>query len=141
MVFVWNLSEKEWKDYFNYLRECEYNVKTEDDFVNTIGVIGSCNVGELCFDIRGWGDRTEHALGYELYVYGVDNGYNELLDGTPYDEVGYGEFGNLDDYYAMPLDEFKVIAEERFRQFITDMNDKYSNADLVAKANADIKMF
>lgn len=134
--FVWDLTEKNWKE---YPEEMLRNLDAFDCY-NTAGVVGSCRIGDLCFDFRAWGDENGAALGYELYVGGVDSGYNETPNGYPYDLVTeYGEFdlGVLD----LPLEQFKETAERVLREFILKANDNYKAADLVEKANQPLNVF
>ena len=130
MEFVWDLNEEEWKNYGVDIRKVAES--EPDGAVNTAGVVGCCRVGDLCFDLRAWGCITEDevpSLGFELYVGGVDTGYNETSEGRPYDIVDeYGEFpiAALD----MPLMKFKELAEETFEK-----------ADLIAKANEPLHIW
>lgn len=137
--FVWDLTEEDWKEYSVRIRkEAEYN---PDGAVNTAGVVGCCRTGDLCFDLRAWGQMTEGAaLGYELYVGGVDNNYGCSLEGRPYDLVEeYEEFpiSVLD----MELEEFKKLAEKEFAEFIVDVAPRYKYADLIEKANEELKVW
>ena len=134
--FVWDLTEEDWK---KYPEEMLRNLDAFDCY-NTAGVVGSCRIGDLCFDFRAWGDENGAALGYELYVGGVDSGYNETPNGYPYDLVTeYGEFdlGILD----LPLEQFKKTAEPLLRDFILKANEKYKAADLVEKANQPLNVW
>jgi len=130
MNFHWYINDDDWKNYPD-------KVKGAFDFdgcANTAGVVGYARVGELCFDLRAWGNRSENGLGYELFVGGVDSGYNETAKGYPYDLVDeYDEFpmGVL----KLPLEEFKKLAEPVFEGFIQMAAHTYKRADLIAKAN------
>ena len=138
--FSWDLTEKDWRDYRVAIRrEAEDN---PDGSVNTAGVVGCCRIGDLCFDLRAWGCITEDevpALGYELYVGGVE-GHGETLEGRPYDLVlEYGEFPI--DVLDKPLKDFQVQAEEVFKKFIEDVAPRYTGADLIEKANEELKVW
>lgn len=131
MKFVWEISEKDWDNYPKLMKECS----DFDGMVNTAGVVGNCRIGDLIFDIRAWGDYKHGCgLGYELFVGGVDTGYNETFDGYPYDIVEeYDEFPIS--VLGMKLEEFEKMAEPVFEKFIKDVNCRYKLADLLAKAN------
>jgi hypothetical protein len=134
--FVWFLTEEDWK---KYPKEMLNNLESYGCY-NTAGVAGCCRIGDLCFDFRAWGDENGGALGYELYVGGVDSGYNETLNGYPYDlATEYGEFdlGVLD----LPFDQFKETAERVLRGFILKANDSYKAADLIEKANQPLNVW
>lgn len=129
MKFVWEVNKKDWVEYPALVR----NSAEGDGMVNTAGVVGCCRIGDLVFDIRAWGEYNgKMALGYELYVGGVDDGYNETADGYPYDYVGYDEFPIS--VLAMKLSDFEKMAEPMFELFIQDANKEYKKADLIAKA-------
>lgn len=129
MRFVWDIKDNDWNEYRNLIKRCYEN----DSVINTAGVVGCCRVGDLVFDIRAWGEDIEHcALGYELFVGGIDSGYSETENGYPYDIVDeYGEFPI--NVINMKLDDFKKIAEPVFETFIK--NTKYELTDLMSKAN------
>ena len=142
MKFVWDLSEKEWDRYPTEIRHAaEWD---SDGIVNSAGVVGCCRVGDLCFDIRAWGQlkpETDKAcgLGYELYVGGVEN-YAYDAEGRPYDLVEeYGEFPIS--VTEMDLKDFKRMAEKTFRKFIMDVAPRYKYANLMAKANGPLKIW
>ena len=52
--FVWDLTEEDWK---KYPEEMLRNLDAFDCY-NTAGVVGSCRIGDLCFDFRAWGDEN-----------------------------------------------------------------------------------
>ena len=134
--FVWNLSEESWKKYPEEMKDA----LEIDGCFNTAGVVGCCRIGDLCFDFRGWGDVCRGAIGYELYVGGVDTGYCKTQDGYPYDwllESGEFDLGVLD----MSIDQFKRVAEPVLRDFIIKANDNYDLADLVEKANEPLHVW
>lgn len=137
MKFVWDMEEKEWDRYPAWINACVDG----DGIVNTAGVVGCCRVGNLVFDIRAWGQMPNKVgLGYELYVGGVDNGYNWTSDGYPYDLVDdYGEFPI--DVIEMDLKDFESMAEKVFEKFINDVATRYKHADLIAKANEPLHVW
>lgn len=148
MKFVWDIEGNDWADFAEEAKSGDLSCLGE--------CIGSCRVGDLCFDIRPWGDEVIN-LGFELFCGGVDTGYGysaeeamkegnyndkyevpeELL--YPYDEVGYGEFP--DEIWTVDLEQFKAIAEGYFRKFISETNETYGLADLAAKANEPLHIW
>lgn len=138
MKFVWDLSEEDWNKYPELM---ERQIESDPDgIVNPIGVLGCCHVGDLCFDIRAWGEKGKYGLGYELFVGGVDNNYSETADGRPYDMVDeYDEFPIS--VLKMECEDFKKLAEKIFEKFIIDVAPRYKLANLIDKANEELKVW
>lgn len=132
MKFVWEINEA---NYYNYKNLVEENIKLFGE-ANSTGILGMCRVGDLCFDIRAWGDDESYGIGYELYVGNVDTGYNTTTSGIPYDLVEeYDEFPA--EVLDMSLEDFKKMAEPVFEKFIYKVVPNYTVADLLAKANEE----
>lgn len=143
MKFVWEITEEDWEKYPEELKkaaeeDAQYygDGNIDEGDVNTAGVFGCCRVGNLVFDLRAWGQYHDYGIGYELYVGGVDTGYNTTLNGYPYDLVeDYGEFPA--EVLKMGLKNFEKMAEPVFGNFIKEQAKKYKYADLIEKANED----
>ena len=130
MKFVWEVSEKDWKEYPELIRKSA----DTDGYINTAGCVGCVRVGDLVFDLRAWGEyEGKCGLGYELFVGGVDN-YAYTSSGYPYDLVEeYDEFPI--DVIDMELEDFERMAEPILEAFIIDVATRYKMADLISKAN------
>ena len=136
MKFVWEINKEAWNNYKNEIMECI----EVDGCPNTAGVVGVCRVGDLCFDIRAWGDEDGYGIGYELFVANVDTGYNKTKNGMPYDLADdYDEFPA--DVLDMSLEDFEAMAEPVFEEFINKAAKYYRYADLLAKVNAPTNYF
>jgi len=138
MKFVWDMNESRWNAFVDAIKHNDY------DHAHWIGeFIGSCRIGDLCFDIRTWcpGEGWS-GWGFELFCGGIDNGYsysnmNEIP--YPYDEAGCGDFP--DGFETYSYEEFKLAAEEFFEIYIMDQNTVYDEADLIAKANEPLNVW
>ena len=97
--FVWSLSSDDWNNrdqIFDYL--------------------GSCRIGNLCFDILVRDDEGRSYLSYDCYIGGIDDGYGYGKDGYPYT---YGDGGDWDSLFpGCSLEAFQESAENEFREFI-----------------------
>ena len=80
MEFRWNMTEEDWKRLINH------NALRKDSNVTfpTNDVYGNCYIGALCADIQHTLDIDDWYPFVNLFVLGIDDGYGELEDGTPY---------------------------------------------------------
>lgn len=127
--YVWDLDKNGWTDYVMSYENDLNNLLIDD-------CIGSCRIGELCFDIliRDYNSGI-FCLTFDCYVGGIDSGYGYSHDGYPYDYADGGSFFYNDPCTWMSFEEFKAIAERRFDKFIEE------NELLVAKANEPLHMW
>lgn len=153
MKFVWEMDESKWEEFANAIDRKAF------DLAHMAGeYLGCCRTGDLCFDIRAWSPgEFWTGWGFELFCGGVDSCYGysqreametgkyndkyEVPDELwyPYDEVDYGELPAGFETYS--LVEFQKAAEVVFEKFIKSANDRYKEADLIAKANAELHVF
>lgn len=136
MLFFWTKTNEEtWKKFVDAIVEKEFDVAhMEGEY------LGSCHVGDLCFDVRAWSpDESWCGWGFELFCGGVDTGYNYSEDGYPWDEAGYGDFPDRCLHYDLSV--FQKRAEEVFEKFIVEQNKEYKEADLEAKAREPLHIW
>lgn len=97
--YVWSLSDDDW-----------------DSRDRIFDYIGSCRVGNLCFDVLIRNDERRAYLSYDCYIGGIDDGYGYGKDGYPYT---YGDGGDWDTLFPdFSKEEFQAFAEETFSDFI-----------------------
>ena len=98
--YVWNLSGDDW-----------------DNRDRIFDYLGSCRVGNLCFDILVRDDGRRSYLSYDCYIGGIDDGYGYGKDGYPYT---YGDGGDWDSLLPeCSKEQFQSLAEKEFDEFIS----------------------
>ena len=120
MIWNWDLSKYDWDRRKHLISELH------NDY------LGNCRAGEVCFDIIIRADEDHEWISYDCYVGGIDDGYGDTLDGYPYSYTDGGDFDDL--LEGITFDEFKRMAEERFKKFIWD-------ADLVDDAEQPLHIW
>ena len=121
--FNWdNFDERAYNKAVKYCRNA--SVFTDD-------YVGAARVGDLCFDLvfRETDNDAERLFTYDLYVGGVDNGYDYGIDGYPYEFCDGGCF--CDESLDLPYEEFKKYAEKEMTDYINSHSSWY---DLGKKA-------
>ena len=130
MKFDWRYFAKE--DY-EKIRVRNPESKKELDY------LGSVWVGDIAIDLvnRYYGDGKNH-LDYDLYVGHEDTGYG--YKSIPYDYADGGGFYITED---ISYEEFKVIAEKEFEEFIkVNSNGKWeSGLSLLDHANKPLEIW
>lgn len=103
MKFVWDtLTPNGWND------------RLDDKYSENVLMI--CYVGDLCFEIKYEYSDEHRWLAYDCYIGGIDDGYGYGIDNYPYT---YGSGGDWDGMFEdKTFDEFKIIAEMEFADFI-----------------------
>lgn len=136
LIFDWSKLTK--ADFEKYCKEMkETPIKDIPAISGYASFIGGVHLGDLCLDIllRGY-EEDKLYLEYDLYVGGVDSGYGyaDQDDGTeyPYDYEGGGAFESL--CFNMNYDEFQVMVEKTFLEYIIIRQKQYTHANLVESA-------
>ena len=116
MMFTWNMTEKQWKDYV-YDHKCkgERNRTLSD----SADCYGNCMIGKLCIDFCHTLDDSAWYPYSSLFCLDIDDGYGYTEDGRPY--------SLLDNDIKVPIncktfDSFKREFEKRFAEEIIKSN-------------------
>lgn len=128
MKFNWNMDIK---DYKRLQKALAAKKAVEDCY-------GVVSVGKLSLDIMAMseyevystGSKNKNVIAFCEFVAGVDDGYGELADGTPYTLIEENEINCKSFKADGTFDEFKTSVEKEYERAITAQNrSELANAE------------
>jgi hypothetical protein len=132
MNFVWNMTEKNWR---NFLHDSKK--KNIGHFSEDCDYYGNCCIGNLCAEIMHTCDDSDETSWYSytnIYALGIDDGYGYTRENeTPYTLISDG--------FQVPancktFESFKATFEKRFEELI-ESNEKWKELANMPLGNWD----